>query len=305
MDLKNIGGIVAGFVIAVVLLASVLVPVISSSLVTAGDKVVFTNDSAIVLREAEDGDVLQCTRATVDGVTSNTWTLNDEEISTIQGGALSFDVGLMSDGIYMNMWRTNGGGEYYDMTDETPVQTQFGLGTSDDPTAPGITTFTFSASTITVVDNLGNTVTADYTWAYVACPYNDGKYCAAVAGGVGYVSNDDEITLCGAYTSGSLDTMYYFHNDTTYVSNSAYQMTPSIEMEIAEGTTDIYSATVSVSMTDGEDTESFTPYRILVPYEVSGHADSGAMYSLLNIIPLLVTVGILMGIVTAVFVRRE
>jgi hypothetical protein len=57
-------------------------------------------------------------------------------------------------------------------------------------------------------------------------------------------------------------------------------------------------------MSDGADTETFTPYRILVPYEISGHATSGSMYDMLGVIPLLVTIGLILGVVGVIASRR-
>lgn len=304
MDLKNIGGIVAGLVIAVVLLSSVLVPVISSTLVTAGDEVTLTNNTAIVLREIEDGDVLKCERTKLTETTqSDVWTLNDEIITSLSGTSITWNTGIMSDAVYMqiNGASNSAAGTFYDVTRATPSTQYFGAPPSAEIGSTTATTFTFSNGEVVVVFGENTMLTKPYTWGYVVCPNEDGEYSAAVSGGTGMVTNTNEITLCGAYTSGENDTMYTYHNGTSYVSNTDYTIDVSIETEIHDGTTDIYDATVSVDIGD----ETFTPYRILVPYEVSGHADSGAMYSLLNIIPLLVTVGILMGIVTAVFVRRE
>ena len=305
MDLKNIGGIVAGFVIAVVLLSSVLVPVISSTLVTAGDELTLKNDSDIVLKSIDDGDVLKLT-STRDANNSKTdvWTINDQQITSVSGGALGWNVGLISDAMYVRVLSSGNAASAATtlMSSTTGTEQYISPGTTE---GAYVWTWTFEDGVMTYIDRYGTEVTASYTWGYVACPLEDGEYYSAETNGVGICSSADDLILCGGYTTGDLDTMYAYHNGEKYVSVSAYTMTVNTTTELHDGTTDIYDITVSVDVSDGENTETFTPFRIYLPYEVTGHADSGTMYSLLNIIPLLVTVGILMGIVTAVFVRRE
>lgn len=306
MDTQNLMKVIISVIVGVVLFSAILVPTVGTALVTAGDEITKTNTTAIVLREVESGDVLKCT-STYDTDTStrtNTWTLNDEEITNLSGSAATWNVGIMSDGMYLQIYDSsnNSIGLTYGMSDVTTARYE-SASTAD---SPEITvTITFGDGTISYEKSTGYTATYDYTWGYVLCPYDEGEYCAAVSGGVGYVSDASDVILCGAYTSGELDTMYSYKDGTTYVSNSAYTMTADIDLELTEGTTDIYTATVSVDMSDGTSTETFTPYRILLPYEVEGHADSGANYSLISIIPLLVLVGLVLGAVGAFISRRD
>ena len=304
----NILTLIITLVVGIILAGSLLGPVISEAQNTIGPEVTITNNSAIVLREVEEGDVLKCVRTkTGDSTFSDAWTLNDEPITNLSGTSLSWNVGIISDAIYMqiNSNSNSAAGIYYDMTATTPAAVYYGMGTSAVVGDSATTTFTFSNGTATAVNQLNQTMTVPYTWGYVVCPYEDGKYCAAVSGGVGSVSNADEVILGGAYTSGELDTMYYYKDGEAHVSNSSYTMTANITTAIHTGTTDIYDATVSVDMTDGTDTETFTPYRILVPYEVTGHEAGGASYTLLGAIPILVIVAILMVAVGAIVLRRN
>lgn len=295
-------------VVGIILAGSLLIPVLSDAQKTIGPEVTVTNDSAIVLREIEDGDVLKCVR-TKTGATSWTdvWTLNDDVISSLSGGSLAWNVGIMSDAIYMqiNSSGNSAAGTYYDMTRSTPAATYYGISSSAEIGDVGVTSFSFANGAATVTYNENTTLEVPYTWGYIVCPYEDGEYCAAVSGGVGAVKDPNQVALCGAYTSGDLDTMYYYKDGQTYVSNTAYTMTANITTAVHSGTTDIYDATVSVDMTDGDDTESFTPYRILVPYEVTGHAASGASYSLLGAIPIIVIVALIVAAIGMVAVRRN
>lgn len=289
-------------VVGIILAGSLLVPVLSDAQKTIGPEVTLTNDSPVVLREVEPGDVLIVTRSTVDGVTDDVWTLNGEPVVGPTGSADRWNVCIMSDGVYLqaNAPANSAIGVRYDMTKSTPSANYLsgGGGTAS-------YTFTFNEDTIVLTSGENTLSTYGYTWAYVMCPYGEGEYCAPIAGGVGIVKDPNQVILCGAYTSGDLDTMYYYKNGQTYVSNTAYTMTANITTAVHTGTTDIYDATVSVDMTDGDDTESFTPYRILVPYEVTGHAASGASYSLLGAIPIIVIVALIVAAIGMVAVRRN
>lgn len=306
MEPKNILQMVIAVAIGVIMLGP-LASVISDAQTDAGDPIKLTNNSPIVLREAESGDVLECVRTVTDSVATDTWTLNGETVVGPTGSADTWNVGILSDGIYLSVNAAGNAavGSWYDMSAATPAASYLSGG-GNNGAHYGIV---FAEDTITVYGNYGaespTTIkTAQYTWAYVICPYGDGEYCAPVSGGVGIVKNPDQVILCGAYITGDFDTMYAYINGETYVSNSAYTMTANIATAVHTGTTDIYDATVSVSMSDGTDTETFTPYRILVPYEISGHATSGSMYDMLGVIPLLVTIGLILGVVGVIASRR-
>lgn len=302
MDTKTMTQLLVGFLIGAVILAS-MVPIFINVQDISGDEVTLENDTLIVLREVEDGDVLTCERTRQSETTwSDAWTLNDEPLTSLSGSSVTWNVGIMSDAVYMqiNSSGNAAAGSYYDVTNTTPTTLYFGAISSIEIGSSMITTFSFSDG-YAIVNYSGNeTINKPYTWGYVVCPNEDGEYSAAVSGGVGLVKTADDVTLCGAYTSGDNDTMYYYHNGVAYVSNTDYTIDVSIETATHEGTTDIYDATVSVDIGG----EEFTPYRILVPYEVEGHASGGALYSIIGILPLVAGVGLLMGAVYYFISRR-
>ena len=295
-------------VVGIILAGSLLVPVLSDAQKTIGPEVTLTNNSPIVLREVESGDVLKCT-STYDTTSHNAWTLNDEPITPLTTSSLGWNVGVMSDGYYMQILGAENSNMaiWYDMT-STTASINYANSATETYTLRTYT-ITFGDGTITTEFDSGSgspsTKTYEYSWGYTICPYGEGEYCAPVSGGVGIVKDSNQVILCGAYTSGDLDTMYYYKDGQTYVSNDAYTMTANITTAVHTGTTDVYDATVSVDMTDGDDTESFTPYRILVPYEVTGHAASGASYSLLGAIPIIVIVALIVAAIGMVAVRRN
>ena len=307
MDPKHLTAVIVSAILGVILLVTVVAPIVSDGQTTTGDPITLTNNSPIVLREVEPGDVLKCT-STYDTTSHNTWTLNDEPVTTLTTSSLGWNVGVMSDGFYMQILGAENSNMaiWYDMTSTSAAINYVNSATETNTLRTY--TVTFGDGTITTVFDSGSgspsTKTYEYSWGYSICPYGEGEYCAPVSGGVGIVKDPNQVILCGAYTSGDLDTMYYYKDGQTYVSNDAYTMTANITTAVHTGTTDIYDATVSVDMTDGTDTETFTPYRILVPYEVTGHADSGSLYSMLGVIPIVVAIGIVLGVVSMAIVNR-
>lgn len=295
--------------IGVLVFASLLMPVVSDAMTENGDPITLTNTSPIVLREAKAGDVLECVRTVTDGVAMDSWTLNGVEAIGPAGQTDAWNVGLLSDGIYIQVnGRTNSAvGQWYNITDSSP-SLHYLSGGGNNGAHYGVE---FTEDTITLYGAYGTEsqttiATVSYTWAYVVCPYANGEYCAPLSGGVGIVKNADQVILCGAYTTGDFDTMYYRIGGVDWVSNSSYEMNTNVTLALHENTTDIYDATVSVSMTDGDDTETFTPYRILVPYQVSGHATSGALYDMLGVLPIVVIVALILGVIgAAVYSRIE
>jgi hypothetical protein len=289
--------------VGVLVFASLLVPIVSEGMTTAGDPVTYTNPTFAVYKEVEAGDVLKCTSTFVDNTRTNVWTLNDQVVNPVTG-SYAWNPGVLSDGLYVGVFGAdnNSLANYYVIADSTHTQRYLSASTST--TTNVEYTLTFGNGTVSVIkDTSEEIVTAPYTWAYCICPLADGEYCSAVADGTGYVYANSDVTMCGAYTSGELDTTYYYHNGVNYT-GSDFEMETTISKTLVNGTTDVYTASVSVSMTDGDTTETFVPYRVLVPYEVTGHATSGAVYDMLGIIPLLVIVGLIMGIVGVVVTRR-
>lgn len=307
MDPKHLTAVIVSAILGVILLVTVVAPIVSDGQTTTGDPITLTNDSPIVLREIKNGDVLECVRTVTDGTATDLWTLNGEAVVGPTGSADTWNVGLMSDGLYLSVNAASNAavGSWYAMDDTTPSASYLSGGGSNGAHY-GIVAMDGAISVYGAYGSESQVTitTKNYTWGYVVCPYGEGEYCAPIAGGVGIVKDPNQVILCGAYTTGDFDTMYYYKDGQTYVSNTAYTMTANITTAVHTGTTDIYDATVSVGMTDGTDTETYTPYRILVPYEVAGHATSGSLYSMLGVIPIVVAIGIVLGVVSMAIVNR-
>lgn len=291
----NILTLVITLAVGIILAGSLLGPVISDAQNTIGPEITMTNESSFVLKEADSGDVLKNVRTTVDETRTDTWTFNNTAIVGPSSGGTNWTVGIMSDSVYMqiNAADNASAGSWLYM-DGTETYHYFGS-----------ITVTFTDTEIQIDTGTASTsANVGYTWAYVICPYDEGEYIAPSLGGTGYVSKATDVLLCGFYSTGELDTMYYYHNGQNYVSTEGYSMVTNVDLTLHEGTTDIYDATVSATVTDGTDSETFTPFRIFVPYEVTGHEAGGASYTLLGAIPIIVIVAILMVAVGAIAYRR-
>lgn len=292
--------------VGIILAGSLLMPVISDAQKDIGEPITLNNSSTIVLREVQEGDELICVRTVgADSSVTDVWTLNGDILTNIAGSTLAWNVGLISDAWYMQIYTSTsvaGAAWKMNVTNPTSGQIDFG-GLSEAGTYT--TTFKVEDGNITYISRTGSEQSLPYTWGYVVCNFEDGQYYSAESNGVGICKNSDDLILCGAYTSGALDTMYYSINGTDYVGNSDYTMTVNAATALHTGTTDIYDITVSVDMTDGENTENFTPYRIYLPYEVTGHATAGAAYDLLGALPIMVIIGLVLAASAAIFVKRD
>ena len=117
-----------------------------------------------------------------------------------------------------------------------------------------------------------------------------------------YTSNTDKIVILGnVYTTGDNDTFYaYYDGELTVNDEYADVSSVAITRTLSNGYTDIYDTSVVVNVGD----ESFTPFFILAPKTVTGHSATGAMYDIYGLIPLIVAVGLLMFVITAILIRR-
>lgn len=299
---NNILGVLMGIIIGVILIGSLLAPTIEGVQKTAGEEVTLKNDSDTVLKSIDDGDVFKLTSTrNADSTKTDVWTINDETITNVGGDAFSWTVGLISDAMYVRIQSTNNASSGALMDSTTGAEQYISPGTTE---GTYIWTWTFANGVMTYVDRAGTEVTAPYTWGYVACPLEEGEYYSAETDGVGICSSADDLILCGSYTTGSLDTMYAYHNGEKYVSVSSYTMTVNTTTELHDGTTDIYDITVTVDISDGENTENFTPFRIYLPYEVTGHADSGAAYSMYGAI-IILAIAALLILGVRIITRRD
>lgn len=97
---------------------------------------------------------------------------------------------------------------------------------------------------------------------------------------------------------------------------AGYTLTGTVNVEgtltLVEGTTDIYKGgtpTITINAVKDDDPSvtgsiTFTPEASYVLRTVNGHATTGALYDVYGLIPLIVAVGLLMFVITAILIRR-
>lgn len=298
--MNKIQGIILGATVSIVIVATLLMPVVNSSMVVLGDPITLTNDGTD-FKEAESGDVIEYTRTIGSG---NVITYNGEVVPF----ASEWDDLLISDSVYIrktNITSSNMG-RVYEFNNANPMNPYF----IPNPTTSATLTLEFTETTIEMVvvsDGVtGTPSSVPYEWAYIPCTPAASEYIFSQIGyeSTGYVKYGQEPILCGAYETGELDTLYYYNNGESYVSSTGMVMSVSNSYTLTEGTTDIYDLAVSCTITDGGSSETFTPYRFLIPSEVEGHKDSGAVYSIVSTLPIMVIVAILLGCVAILFRSR-
>ena len=289
--------VIMTILVGVILIGTLLAPTIEGIQKTAGDEITKINDTAILLREAEDGDVLKAAWTEGEWV----WTLNDERIEGINDNAIYWNTYVVSDSAYMSGRGSTGWASSLTVFSQNPTRSDTGFGNSqysDNITVEfGADTITFTGA---IASPLTSPITVPYTWAYVVCPEQDATYCSAVSGGIAYVSDVSDLILCGAYTTGDNDCSYTYKDGIATVFGAEYPITVNNSLEIADGTTDIYQDTVTVDIGG----EVFTPFRLIVPYEITGHATSGAEYTLYGVVVVLFIV-VLFVVAVRSLISRE
>lgn len=278
---------VIAVIVAVIVFATVLIPVVTYAQDTAGEEVVYENHTSgqwqiVETHLSELGeDDLVVIRTNVAGqhyVSINGEEYHQEDI----GGSINW---LMSDGITLNQ---NSAGSLFIVYMPGYVNRVISAGAESE--------ITLSGGNITLTYS-GGTITGTYTWAYYYDP--DGEYVEVKGNGIDYpyyLNSVDQVICAGYYSTGDNDCYY-----------SAYKGTINTDGEFDTGwkdnrwnkigtTTDVYSGYLNVTIGD----ESFAPYIVLVPNEVQGHLASGIPYMLWGIVPAFVVLSLLLAEVTII-----
>ena len=290
MDPKHLTAVLVSAILGVILLVTVVAPIVSDGQTTIGDPVTYTNplnDGNYYMRQIEDGDTLVCT---VTEGQSTTVYVNGEQIRTIDGSIL----GGYHDLIMTNVYTCNTGGSTSGLQIASVNSTTVGYTST--------VTISYNNGEITQASE-GQTpaVFSGVTWGYIVCNEPDAGYYESVrTGGTPfYVKDNNDVVCAGVYTTGDNDTYYWYKDGVTEVAQD-YTSGSAITKTLVAGTTDIYQATITITVGD----EEFTPYRVLIPIEVTGHATSGSLYSMLGVIPIVVAIGIVLGVVSMAIVNR-
>lgn len=329
MDLKSFGGLIGGIVVAILLATAVLIPIIDSTQATIGDEITKINESSNINRADyydEDVTIVLTGVANASDNSGTTITINDIEFENPNVGYVPLCV---SDEflIFFNS-KTNsrmGGLTYFNGSATTSVN----LSASHEYT------IVYSASDKTI--NMTNTDLSDSSTTDMLTDYptgdslftwkTDGSYIQTSDFSNVFVKMDTiEDKTAGVFiirqnididgVSTPIEGIAYKGGEVIIPPTSGdYDISCNVNvtgLEIADGTTDIYTGgtpTFTISLTNTEtsvvDTQTLTPTYSFVLEKATGHESGGTMYNLLGIIPILVIVGIFMGIIATIFIRRE
>ena len=297
MDPKHLTAVIVSAILGVILLVTVVAPIVSEGMKTTGDPVTYTNylmSSNQNRYDYVDSVELTATASETEGI-SYDFVIDGNPITLISDYMLA----VASDGIVIQIGTAG----------------QFAYSTNLETYAsePNLNPTTYPTVTLTMDNgewslNAGDTVLKSgvYTWAVTY--KENGRYVAhnsAVTGAYCHETPEDFIVYGGGYSTGDLDSFYAYGNGKLTIAVTEYTGALNWNVAKVDGTTDIYRITTcNLTVTDGENSETFTPYRCLYLYEVTGHATSGSLYSMLGIIPIVVAIGIVLGVVSMAIVNR-
>ena len=285
MEPKRLIELTVGIVVGLVVFSAILMPVVNNAKLTTGDEVTYTNTGAgyTLLTTSENMSIsLYDTTITIDGVeypakTGTYWGIaTDTWVIRYNGSTFDFTTG-----------RLNGGEPYGPQIDGATITLADGNSTVE---------YTFDNHT------RSETYSSSYTWA--AIPSQSGEWITVSQNSQVYVNDLNDFILSGFYTTGDNDAYYTYYDgvSSAYYSSTTYPAEFTADLTLVEGTTDVYQTSRPL-MHVGD--ESFTPYVYLVKEKISGHADSGTVYDMISVIPILIIAGLIIGIVGVAISRRE
>lgn len=273
---NNLLTLIITLVVGVILAGSLLAPVVADARTITSTEVNYTNDSTLFKMASADET------ATIS-LASGTVTLNGAEVTkTSNSNILLSDAFSVDQILYQGNWLTRA---WYKDSIALSYPTAFDL--------------TFENGTVTgTVTSGGNTndINDTYTYLYYADAAGNFTQISNTFGDI-YVNSTKDIILAGLYYTGSNSTTYSYI-DGNFELEGDY--TGSVDFDTESVGIDIVKVT-GITVTIGE--ETFTPYRFLIPSEVTGHTET-SISSLLGVIPIMVIVAILMLAVGAIAYRR-
>lgn len=336
METQNLMKIIISLVVGVVLFSAILVPSVGTALVTAGDEITKTNasptnqycdyytDDVTIVFDSPDGSTTNATTTiTIGDYSTDMSTVGISEILFvgdtfyIQLSAYgSTSMGIIRgayDGNVLNA-NLNLGYKYtleYDASEELVTLTSLNNNTSVEATVFEVTSSVFFA------------IKEDGAYSLTRETYSSGQYAYAnmaidmdnVSNGTlgvltstyGMTIDGQSITVIYTVTTAGVQALSY---------TEGYTVTGTVavsgDLTLVDGTTDIYTGgtpvitlTITNDTTQESVTSTTTPEAAYILREVDGHADSGANYSLISIIPLLVLVGLVLGAIGSLIARRD
>lgn len=290
--------IVMTLVVGIILAGSVLIPVLRDAQNNTSD--IITNETSGLPFKLDGNDDYEV----VTAPSASDWTLNGEK----------YNFNTVSDTfIITDQCRVVKNGGYLQLFDATGIRIS-NLATS---TNKFVITYDASEKEFSVVTypsyDEGETAANTYTYTVANILYfiPGGDYGAINTGGdpdVTYYVNDlSQVIAGGAYTTGDLDTAYFAEGTTVYVGDADYTASGEAVTSKYNGYTDaIVGSSYTITVTDGEASETFTPYTVFVPLKITAHtSEQNGMIALYGAIPIMVIIALLMVAVGVVARRNE
>lgn len=312
MKINNIIMGVIALMLGAVMIGGALLPSVAAAIDISDPITLYNEGAGHTYREAKSGDVLKL-ESRYDATTqikTDIWTLNGKSvINDDMIPEFSWDILMMSDVLWAQV---NSSGN---ASSGSIVLFEQGNGTNRNYFGAGSTnpefiwTISFTDDTISWTASENDTLIEEYSlnygWCFVPCAIEDGGYRSSSVDASNFKMTDiNDYVLSGSYTTGELDTGYWFKDGVFSTSVTTYSGSTSTTSALIDGTRDIYNVSATVTITDGSNSETFAPYRALVPYEVHGHETNGIMASLFNVLPLVTIAGLVMA-GTYVFISRK
>lgn len=275
-------GVALTITVAIIIIASAMMPVISDAQRATADKITLSNDYEVWRNEfyVSDSDF----ELSIDN--SGLITIGDYTRQSTN----SYIVPILIKDFYMKVHYTNAQTGIILISDSEEMVSR------TDIRGPVSFVFSNGAYVLTIGDS---EYTGNAAECYHLCDEADAEYMATQALNDHVLSSVDQIMVeykdvAGWYYKGST-------LDNTY-SDPKIRVTAS---SIKEGTTDLITD-ISIVFYDGETIitpqSGFVSY---IPIEVSGHATSGAAYSVLGVIPAMVIVALLGAAIPLVRSKME
>ena len=293
MDIKNTAGVIAGVIITILLFVTAVLPIVSDAQITSGDPVTYTNAEGGIRVGYYEEDFTMT-------VTSSSATINDYELSRPASGSpriILWEYGRL---IYYSS------GDNVCRVEEQSIPYSHTFATSV------TVTYDYSESLLTVTDG---DITQEITAREVMAIAADGDH--VIVNSTSFPSryyNEESIQNFG-YLQGSVtidDTVYLVNVNKDGVDVyglDGYTSSMSVVGgHIVSGTTDVYTGGTPTAIISYEGPAyAVNTFSIgsAVIYEIHGHKDSGAVYSMVGILPILIMAGILIAITGMILSRRE
>lgn len=278
MNVNNMTKYAVGLLIGLVMIAGLVIPVVDGAQTNAGPKTIANNSAIGNYRLVEADETL-----TIDLIHETAWRMEVNGSVFPLGSDVNVTL-LFSDGLSISK---NSAGTAIHVLDS-----------SGDLTNLKNKHITFESGVITLtIPGEDYVWSGEYTWVYVLDTVGTNGNIAG--DGTIYVNSINDIAASGYYSTGN-NTCYYSVEGGEAQSSGEWETTLTYDIEKVNGTTDIYKVTnLKVHIGD----EEFSPFRVVAPLTISGH-ETGAMSSLLGVIPLVGIICLMVFAASAIRARR-